>query len=419
MATYYVDTGGSATNSGTTDQNTANLSGSAATVAGSVVSLDGSPDLSGLATSGPTQAAIYINDATNTNRKIFPITNVDNGAKTVTVAVAPTGVTSSAWAIGGRQTSIQETLNAHVGGGNVTIVNNSPASASANIATFRTDGDSTNGANVLRGKDGVRPVLTVTNTSTVINMSSVIFSRVENLELVQQGASGNVMAASSSGLVSIVNVKVSDGGGAALTTTGSVNGNIIIGCDFSGTGGSGIRAAGGVNNEVVIGNYIHDLTGDGISIESATSLTAISNVIDTCSDNGIELTGTISAGNSDVVTLMHNTIYGCGDSGLLVSDQDWRVVLINNIFHSNGNAGGEYNVEWAAGNAENIGWHGYNIFYDGGAGDNLSGLTVNAQAAGSELTTDPQLTDPANGDFTPGSSSPALEVGFPVSFPHT
>ena len=45
MGTLYIDTGGSATNSGSSDQNAADLSGSAATVAASVVTLDGSPDL--------------------------------------------------------------------------------------------------------------------------------------------------------------------------------------------------------------------------------------------------------------------------------------------------------------------------------------------------------------------------------------
>jgi len=73
MGTIYVDTGGAATNSGSTDQNTANLSGTGdATVSGSVVQLTAGTDLSGVVTTaGATQSSIYLAQATNTNQKIF------------------------------------------------------------------------------------------------------------------------------------------------------------------------------------------------------------------------------------------------------------------------------------------------------------------------------------------------------------
>lgn len=100
--TLYVDPGGSATNSGSTDQNAANLTGTAATAVGTTGHARWLAHLSGLVTSGANQSVIHLNQATNANQKIFWITAFDNGAKTVTVDVVPTGITSSAWAIGGR-----------------------------------------------------------------------------------------------------------------------------------------------------------------------------------------------------------------------------------------------------------------------------------------------------------------------------
>jgi len=57
-----------------------------------------------------------------------------------------------------------------------------------------------------------------------------------------------------------------------------------------------------------------------------------------------------------------------------------------------------------------LGFHGYNCFYK--SSNNLSGLTVN----GTETTSDPLLTDPANADFTLSSSSPCKATGFPGQF---
>ena len=91
---------------------------------------------------------------------------------------------------------------------------------------------------------------------------------------------------------------------------------------------------------------------------------------------------------------------------------------MNNIFSENGNAAGEFNVEWVSGAAEYVSFHGWNVFYHsgGGGGANLSGLTVNAQVASSEFTTDPAFTNAAGGDFSIGSTSPAKATGYPGAF---
>lgn len=139
------------------------------------------------------------------------------------------------------------------------------------------------------------------------------------------------------------------------------------------------------------------------------------NIIDTCGGRGIYYSSASVSGNPDCSShIIGNTVYGCGNSGLEVADADQPVDLYNNIFQDNGNAAGEYNVEWAAGAAEYISVHGYNCFYHqgGGGGANLSGLTANS----TEATGDPLFTNPGSGDFSLGSSSPCKATGFPGQF---
>jgi len=408
MGTIYVDTGGSATNSGSTDQNAANLSGSAATVSGSVVTLDGSPDLSGLVTSGTAQSSIYINDATNSNRKIFWITAFDNTAKTVTVDVAPTGVTSSSWAIGGRVIWTSANIEAALTAGHICQFNNSPASKSGSaFITFRANGDSTSGKITLRGKSGTRPVLTITDTNNVISGNSQNRWLIENLEMVQQGASGH--AGTSAAICKFYNVKVSDAGGDGIRANG--DDSVVSSSEITGVGLSGVQNNG--FKIFVLYNYIHDVAGDGIQLSDVGRTSwVIENIIDTCGGRGINQNGSVTA--LTPIHVIGNTVYGCGNSGLEVADADCWIENWNNIFSENGNAAGEYNIDYVAGTAERIGNHGYNCFYHsgGGGGANLNSLTTNS----TETTSDPLFTNAAGGDFSLSSSSPCKATGYPGAF---
>lgn len=408
MGTLYVDTGGNAANSGCTDSASPLLTGTAATVAGSVVSLDGSPDLSGLITSGPTQSSIRLADATNSNQKIFWITAVDNGAKTVTVSVAPTGVTSSAWRIGGQLVYASADLEGALRGGDEVVFNNSPASKSgAAFFTQRAAGATNTGLVKLRGKTGVRPVLTITDTNFVVNGAALGNLALENLEIVQQGASGNVLSGLSNGVVR--NVKISDGGGIGVNGIG--NGTVLL-CEITGVGGDGINT---LTNGSIFWNYIHDISGDGF--ESATTSTAgaiypvIGNIIESCAGRGLFWSGALGSALGYFPWIAFNTVYGNGNSGLEVTDADFFCCLFNNIFSENGNAAGEYNVELAD---ERGVIHGYNIFHHSGGGGagNLSGLTP----GDGEDTADPLMIEPSAGDFRLRPNSPARWTGAPRPF---
>ena len=141
----------------------------------------------------------------------------------------------------------------------------------------------------------------------------------------------------------------------------------------------------------------------------------VKTIINTCGGRGINIGG---AGDSRARLIADGcTIYGCGNSGI-ESNANSELTLLNTILAENGNAAGEYNVEWTAGDAEKIGFHAWNVFYHsgGGGGANLLGLTANAVVTSSEFTTDPTFTNAAGADFSIGSSSPAKAAGFPGAF---
>lgn len=413
MGTLYIQTTGSTTNSGSTDQDAANLSGSAATSSGTTVSLDGSPDLSGLITSGATQSSIYIAQATNTNKRIFWITAFDNSAKTVTVDTAPSGVTSSAWAIGGRfhLGSTGSPANASIEGalraGDEVVINDSPLPQAASIWTFRIAGDSTSGFAKVRGKTGVRPVFNTTNTSNCVSFNSLAYCWLENVEVDQDGASGAGVSMNGANGV-CVNVKVSDAGGAGFSV-GSSAGTKLWACEATGCGADGFTIASSI---VVFGCISRGNVGDGFEITSTNGYFLVNNIAYDNGGSGFNISSTIAAAGTSIFALFGNVSYSNDTHGLVVADQDSPVVLFNNIFSNNGTTSGEYNVLWSAGAAERQGFHGYNIFHQGGAADNLSGITANS----TELTTDPVFTNAAAGDFSIGSSSPAKAAGYPGAF---
>jgi hypothetical protein len=411
VGTLYIDTGGSATNSGSRDENAAILTGSAATASGVVVSLDGSPDLSSVIyTAGPTQDSIYLAQATNSNQKIFWITNIDNVAKTVTTNVAPTGIVSSAWAIGGRHVLTNASIEGAPRAGDVIQFNNSPAASASTLWTCRTAGDNTSGWITLRGKAGTRPVLTNTSTNWCINANNQAYWKIENLELQQQGASGNALTFS--GYWQLKNVKVSDSAGGFNISIG----NIIADSEFSGIGGTVFSAPGGAQSLQVLNSYIHDNTGNVLSLWSTASFVIFhNNIVDSMTGKGLYIAAAYTSPNMPI-WITQNTFYRCGDSAIEITDKDvGPVILYNNIFKDNGNAAGEYNFEQTGGtfNASG-GISRSNIFSIDGivGGGNTYGITLDS----TDIVADPLFVDAPNGDFSLQSTSPAKAGGYPGVF---
>ncbi len=404
MGTIFFDTGGSASNSGTTDTNSATISGTAATAVTTTITLDAGTDLSAVVTTaGATQSAIFLSQATNSNQKIFWITGTagSGGATpTVTVSVAPTGITTSSWAIGGRMIYTSANFEAAVRAGEVLQFNNTPATKSATFLTCRVSGDTTTGYITVQGKSGVRPVLEITNTSNVIAMSSISNWFFNNLEFKQDGASGNVVSVTGNCLPVFNNIKISAGGGDGFNSN---NGFTVLNSEITGCGGWGLNNSGG-NSIYSIGNYIHGNTSGGIKLTNANaSCFILDNVISSNSGRGIYLNATFTGGGGIIEKC---TLYNNTTSNLTVDNAVPRLFIRNNIFQSDGT---NFNVVWTAGTAEINSVHNNNVFYISAGSNNLSGVTANS----TESTLNPNMANPGSGDFSINNSSSAAATGFP------
>lgn len=411
MTTFYLDSGGAATNSGSSDNNAPDLTGSAATVSGNVVSLDGSPNLSGLVTSGANQSTIFISQATNTNLKIFKITAFDNTAKTVTVGIAPTGVTSSQWSIGGQQTVAQNAVNAATAGDEV-IVNNTLAVTVGTQIFYRGGGTQADGHIKIRAKTGVAmPVIENSGTADCI-VAQVAMPWIEGLEIRNtNAATADAIDFNSTAADAVIKgCKISDAAVNGITCAGSRP--KIIDNEITGVGGDAISLSATAGFATIKRNNIHNITGNGIaSASNAANMLIDDNILDVCGGRGVYLSGAPTGAVNLVMD--GNTIYGCADSGLEIADGDVHMALANNIFMNNGNAAGRYNVEVQTGNAL-LGIRSNNLYYhDGsGGGGNLSGITANA----TELTVDPLFVDAPNHNFALQALSPAKAAGVPGQF---
>lgn len=418
MGILYADTGGNAANSGSTD-NTSPLTGTTATAtASTTVTLDAGTVLTSVVTSGPTQSTINLAGTSNGNRTIYWITGTaGSGGATPTVTIdAAVTCAGVAWRIGGQYLwpsgAGVNVMEGALGLGlaqDILQFNNSPATKTVVYLTARQVGDSTKGQVIIRGKAGTRPVLNITNTVACLTLGQQ-FWHIENLELQQNGASGNAIT-TSNGAIGVFNVKISDAGAAGLAA--SAGGSRCSLCEVSGVGTSGLTSSS--QDFLYFGNYIHDNAGDAVLV-SSTSVRGniLFNILDTNAGRGVFLSGATTSAVISPVTIYSNTIYGNGDSGIEATDQDTLMVTTNNILKDNGNAGTEYNYEQVAGMAEFISSHRYNCFNIGGGagGGNVLNLTLDA----TEITTDPLFVDAANGDFRLNTGSPCLATGFPGQF---
>lgn len=417
VGTLYIDTGGNAANSGSSDSNSPDLSGTTATRASAnVVQLDSGTVLTGIVTSGPTQSSINIAGATNSNRTVFWITGVSgSGGATpqVTLDADPTGMTTNNWRIGGRMVYTAANFEAALRAGDEVVFNNTPASKAATFFTCRVGGSDAGGLITLRGKTGVRPLLETTNASVVVSAGGNSNYRFKNLEFKRSGGASTDVISSLGGGSIVEDCKISGAptAGWGILTSAGVK---IINTEITGCASGGIVSAVVNVPTLIQGCHIHDNVGNGIEFSNAgTMSTIIGTVVDSNGGRGIYLSGA-PATQSFALIIDRVTVYGNGNSGLEIGDASLPVVVTNSIFMNNGNAAGEYNVEWGAGAAETFGFHGNNCFYQDGTtlatgAANLSSLTANA----SEITGDPLFVDPANGDFRLGTGSPAKAVGYP------
>lgn len=438
VGTIYIDTGGCEAGSttkcsGTTDSASASAKGAGSTITcsatggvgalvpGCTITGTGAAagQLGSIAVDG--SQALYVNCATNSNQKIFWITAVDNtlGAistiSTVGTPITPTGCTAatSDWGIGGRMILTPANYEAGVRPGDTVIFNNSPATRTTAFITTRVAGDSTLGYISYRGKIGVLPLLRLTSGVTAVINASVNGQNTSfsNFELSTDGTGVPLQLGANGQIVTGVKVSKTTGS-AACVTTGTLGNIRLFNSEFTGCAGDGITDAG--LNHLIFGNYIHGNAGNGITVSttSAQGIFIESNIISTNTGKGISISGAPTT-QTNMTSISGNTIYNNASDGLNVADTDTTVNLTNNIFYSNGTAGG-YNINWAAGNAELLGTHSNNVFFQnaGGATGNLLNLTANS----TEFTTDPLFVNATGANFAIGNTSPAAASGTPLTW---
>ena len=159
----------------------------------------------------------------------------------------------------------------------------------------------------------------------------------------------------------------------------------LVSCECSSTNGIAIYAEG---PDTIINCYVHD---SSTGIQSASSSAKIvGNVIDTCT-TGISYTAATPINH----VAMQNTIYNCttGISGGGCTAS----TFVNNII-----TGCTTGASWTANQTIN--------FWDYNCWNNTTDVS-NVTKGPHDITADPLLTDPANGDFTLQAGSPCLDAG--------
>lgn len=399
------------------------LTGSAAATDGTglVVTLDGSPDLTGVATDG--SHVIYLSDATAGARNFGKITAKDDTAKTVTVSDAfATGLSGKTWAIGGKRASIGSSSSVKLLENNNTSGDAMPgwtvelesghSETISDLIEWKRGGTYNGGPITLRAASGAatRPVLTWSNNGTAIDLWNTDFKVVQGIDFKNSNATKTAsVAIKDQGSVSSVvrEVRISD---SANKFWKAVEWRCIsiIDSEIAYTAGRGIVIEDYANNPgapTIRNCYIHDCGSDGIYGATKSNRTVITdNIIESNAGYGLYFANLPSQH-----TLSRNTVYGNSSGGFYLDESTMKSQLSieNNIFASNGG----YGINGASGTL--LMWQSAvmrgNDFHNNTSGKytpDLSTVSLNEQ------TSDPQFTNAAGGDFSIGTNLKA--TGFPA-----
>lgn len=401
---------------------------------GLIVTLGGSPDLSGVATDGT--HVLFLNDSTAGARNFGSIVAADNSAKTVTITTGEAfraSVSGLTWAIGGVRASVNGTTSSKLTSNNSasgdampgwTIRMLSGHVESGGTINMRRLGTLAGGFVTLEGEPNAatRPVYT-SSANGVTHQQA--FQRVRNFDLRKSGSSGNT--------------------GVAMSAN-----SVCFGMRF--LDNSGVKFATGVTTNsgcTIENNYIQTVTGVGLSVASECREVR-NNVVTGCGTFGIELT---SSNSNRPTGVINNIVYSNSSDGIRISmTSDAAIALAlrieNNVIHGNTGDG----IEFICSNSQRAAFQqlllaNNQITSNGGFGINFSGASVtdlvlsrlgarvannNFGSAGSSTNNtsgicnftltltgsdnvelNPQYTNAASGDFSIGTNAAAL--GFPLT----
>jgi hypothetical protein len=407
--TFNSSTGSDTTRSGSASPSTPS-SGTAASYAGSVFTLDGSPDLSGVATDGT--AVIWVQ--TSTGRQFFTINAKDNTLKTVTVDDAPAGTaTGLTWGLGGKRATWDNASSRKLF--------SADAKAGWIIQTETNQTVTTSYLQCTSGGTEQNPIIIQSNNTTV--------------RTITQTANDNVIATSgnpSSWVLRYLKFATSNGAHNTYLLDLEAIYNVLFKCDIGDSGtkaGAGIYstsdltlyncevhhtktfrglyvAAGAVN---ALGCSFHDNAEHGIYYQGGQLLIMFSQVWNNTSEG-------IHWPQNGPIILVNCTVHNNGSDGLNagaasgVGFANPATCIRNNNFTKNGG----YGINAVSGTTNNMLTEDYNNFGTGALA-NTSGDVNNFTKGPNDIAVDPQYANASAGDFTP--SNTATQVAFPTSIP--
>lgn len=404
------------------------LTGTAASTSadGLTVTLDGSPDLTGVATDG--SHAIYLADATAGARNFGKITAKDNTAKTVTVANAfGLSLTGKSWAIGGKRASLGDANSKKLLRNNAAAGDAKPGwkiqFAQAHTETIagpleiQLAGNGTDGRITIEGESETTvPVLTFSNNGNAFQFkvpNSGI--TVQNLECRNSNATktSTLMVAVDDGTTNtdliFRNIR-SDHATDYFAKFFSTSNNRRIQIEDCFLNGRDSASAAGVlfyntssvevRNNVFVGLYQqrHYFSHNGITVAD--------NIFYSCtgSDGALVITG--NDGGADV-HVRNNVFYGNTGAGayfnLGATNNVWSE---NNIFEGNGGWG----QQWVSTNADSE--YRNHVCRNNHYYNNTSGTKTGGPTETGAVTSTPAFPNPSGYDFTTGANGKA--AGWPT-----
>lgn len=408
------------------------LTGSSASTSGDglTVTLDGSPDLSGVATDG--SAVIYLNDTTAGARNFGKITAVDNGADTVTVSDAfGASLSGKSWAIGGKRLTISGTASKKLIENNASSGDAMPGwilemesgfteTVTANLR-FRRAGDFVDGPIILRGTYGAatKPILTANFNGTLFTSGTGSYHQFWDFTVKNSNAtktSAIVFSAGSGGaclyMRRITCADATDYFGRFYS--GNVGPIAIEECEIGYCSLSGAITLTSIQG-IVKHCYIHHLTSDAIVAASTHSyVRVLNNVFNDIGGNCVQISAVGSASVTN--TIIGNTMYDIGDDAIDfqgTASQFHTAIIENNIASSvtgyglnfSGASVDKYDLMAGATIIRN------NVFHSCSSGSvNPSNV---ADVAEGTMTTDPSFTSAGGANFGIGTALKA--AGFSTS----
>jgi hypothetical protein len=402
---------------------------------GLIVTLGGSPDLSGVATDGT--HVLFLNDNTNAQRNFSAIVGADNSAKTVTIATGQAfqaSQTGLSWAIGG----VRATMNGTISGRLWATPVNQPGDAmpgwtvrmqsghaeSGGAILFRRAGDLINGKITLEGEENAATLPVYTSSGN--GFSSAVgdsLMRLRNFGIKKSGSSGSI------GVTNITHsvfegIRILDNAGVKFATGISITVSrpLIVNCYIETVTGVGIVA--NQDCQVLRDCVIKDCGTWGVTLarQSRQQADFAGNIIYGCTSGGVEVTQTGSGNAIGALAIRGNTIHGNGGPGIQfpsTSSQNQMfqdLIIENNQITDNDAQGISFSGSGVtAALLLVLGTRIRNNNFGTGATANTSGAcNVSLTDIGSDnLEVDPQYTDAAAGDFSIGTNTKAL--GYPLT----